>query len=197
MFPSHLQITKKHWSRNLQRPYVKVKVSRGTQECPLALGGIQAVPERTPGHGAVPHSPCLAQLVFTDMPPGECPLHMHCFTLSTVHTCQERLFISYPSCLCVICQMSHASSASSLCHTGNVTVGCSCFSSWWFTDVLSSLGSHPPEQGRFHLQLKLPTVLSLAWVDRRPPFHGTLLGHPHCCVVVASSSFFLHYQGWT
>lgn len=32
--PTNLQ---KYWSRSLQRPYVKVKVSRGTQEYPLAL----------------------------------------------------------------------------------------------------------------------------------------------------------------
>lgn len=139
----------------------------------------------------------VAQLVFTGMPPGECPLNMHCFTLSPVHTCQERLSISYPSCLCVICQMSHAQSASSLCHTGSVTVGRSCFSFSWFTDVLSSLGSRPPEQGRSHLLLKLLAVLRLAWADCRPPFPGTHLGHPDCSVVVASSSFFLSIRDWT
>lgn len=198
MFPSHLRITKNTevetfkdlmWKWRSQEglgsvhlPWVVSKLSRKGH---LAMELFLTVPALL--------SWCSQTCLLANAP-----------WICTVSLCQlctlarrERLFISYPSCLCVICQMSHASSASSLCHTGSVTVECSCFSSWWFTDVLSSLGSHPPEQGRFHLQLKLPTVLSLAWVDRRPPFHGTLLGHPHYCVVVASSSFFVHYQGWT
>lgn len=148
MFPSHLQITKNTKVEAFKDLMWKWRSQEGLRSVHLPWAVFKLSRK---GH--------LAMELFLTVPALLSWCSRTCL-LANAPSCQERLFISYPSCLCVICQMSHAQSASSLCHTGNVTVGCSCFSSSWFTDVLSSLGSRPPEQGRLHLQLKLPTVLS-------------------------------------
>lgn len=103
MFISHLQIYKNTEVETFKDLVWKWRSQVGHQSVHLPWAVSKLTPGRTPGHEVVPHIPCLAPLlVFTDMPRGECTLNMHCFTLSAIHTYQERLFISYTSCVSII-----------------------------------------------------------------------------------------------
>lgn len=105
-------------------------------------------------------------------------------------------------------EASHFLSILSVCHLPNVpcivskqplSQQCYCWTQLFFFFVIYRCAQQFRKLSswtrRLHLQLKLPTILSLAWADLRPLFPGTLLGHPDCSVVVANSSFFLYYQG--